>query len=172
MQHQAGHRQVNECLRCGGEFLVVFRETSLASQPRKGPLDDPATRQHLKARRGRWWLRVSATPHPARRPLDHRDGPAERRFDPVFATSPITRIDPQMGQTRQAAILSVEYQAGAIAVGDVGGMHDSAEDQALGVDQEVAFAPTQFLRPIIAAGPPFSVVLTDWLSRMAALGVG
>jgi hypothetical protein len=49
-------------------------------------------------------------------------------------------------------------------------MDDRAEDQAPGVDQQVPLAPVQLLGAIVAAAPPFSVVLADWLSRIAAVG--
>jgi hypothetical protein len=40
------------------------------------------------------------------------------------------------------------------------------------IDEDVAFSSVDFLARIVSAKPPFSVVLTDWLSMMAALGVG
>jgi hypothetical protein len=46
------------------------------------------------------------------------------------------------------------------------------DDQAEGVDQEVALAAVDPLGAVIAVPPPRSVVLTLWLSRIAALGVG
>ena len=144
----------------------------MASQPGEGPLDDPAAREDLEAARGRRRLAVGPAPDPARRALDDRDGPAQCRFDPVFAAAAIARVDPQMCQARETAILSVEHQEGTVTVGDVGGMNDRAQEEALGIDQQMPLAATQFLRAIIAAGPPFSVVLTDWLSRLAALGSG
>jgi hypothetical protein len=69
-------------------------------------------------------------------------------------------------------ILVVQHQRGTVTVGDVGGVNYDSEDEPLGVDEEMSLATTQVLRTVIAMGPPFSVVLTDWLSRMAALGSG
>jgi hypothetical protein len=49
-------------------------------------------------------------------------------------------------------------------------VHDSFQDEALRVDQEVALAPADLFGTIIATcGPPFSVVFTDWLSRPIGL---
>ncbi len=59
----------------------------------------------------------------------------------------------------------------AIRILDVGGVHDHAERQSLRVDRDVALAPLQPLRRIPAARPPFSVVLTLWVSMMAAVGL-
>jgi hypothetical protein len=47
---------------------------------------------------------------------------------------------------------------------------DHGEDQAERVDQDVPLPPGDFLAPVVTSGPPFSVVLTDWLSMIAAEG--
>jgi hypothetical protein len=51
-------------------------------------------------------------------------------------------------------------------------MDDRHEQKPKRVDQDVPLAPIYLLAGIVASGPPFSVVFTDWLSKMAALGVG
>jgi len=51
-----------------------------------------------------------------------------------------------------------------------GGMDNHGEDQSHRVDHKVAFSPVYALTSIIPSDPPFSVVLTDWLSMMPALG--
>jgi hypothetical protein len=54
-----------------------------------------------------------------------------------------------------------------------GGFVDlDGEDHSERVDDEMTFSSVDFLARVISAEPPFSVVLTDWLSMMAALGVG
>ena len=50
-------------------------------------------------------------------------------------------------------------------------MHDHGQQQPQGVDHDVALAPLDLLAGVVAPGPATSVVWTDWLSRMAALGV-
>jgi len=50
-------------------------------------------------------------------------------------------------------------------------MHHDGEDQADGVDNDMSLAAVDFLARVVAADPPFSVVLTLWLSMIAALGV-
>jgi hypothetical protein len=45
-------------------------------------------------------------------------------------------------------------------------------DQPEGVDQQVPLATVDLLGAVVAVRPPFSVVLTLWLSRITALGVG
>jgi len=50
-------------------------------------------------------------------------------------------------------------------------MHDNGQNEAHGIDHDMAFAAGDLLAGIISTEPPFSVVLTLWLSMMAALGV-
>jgi hypothetical protein len=45
-----------------------------------------------------------------------------------------------------------------------------SEHQAHGVDQQVPLAAIQLLGAVVASRPPFSVVFTDWLSMIPALG--
>ena len=51
-------------------------------------------------------------------------------------------------------------------------MHHHSQQQAQRIDHDMVLAARHFLARIIAPRPPFSVVLTDWLSMIAALGVG
>jgi hypothetical protein len=51
-------------------------------------------------------------------------------------------------------------------------MYHDCEQQPHGVNYDVALASFNQLPRIEPTGPPFSVVFTDWLSMMAALGVG
>ena len=58
----------------------------------------------------------------------------------------------------------------AIAVWHTGGGDDDRQQQAERIDEEVAFAAFDLFVCIEATDPPFSVVLTDWLSMIPALG--
>jgi hypothetical protein len=51
-------------------------------------------------------------------------------------------------------------------------MDHNGQQQSNGVYHNMTLTSIDFLASIIAPGPPFSVVFTDWLSMMAALGVG
>lgn len=71
----------------------------------------------------------------------------------------------QLGQRRQ-------HGTRTVPIGHICGMDDHSQDQAPGVDQQVPLTPAQLCGTIVAAAPPFSVVLVDWLSRIAAIGAG
>jgi hypothetical protein len=68
-----------------------------------------------------------------------------------------------------------EHGQAAVAVLDVGGMDARAQQQTERVDQDVALASLDLLARVVArrvgARPPFSALLTLWLSRIAALGL-
>jgi hypothetical protein len=49
----------------------------------------------------------------------------------------------------------------AIAVLHTGGCHHYGADAPEGIDQDVPLAPLDLLAHVVAADPPFSVVLTD-----------
>ena len=66
------------------------------------------------------------------------------------------------------------HQHAAIAVLDVGSMHDGVDQQALRIDEDVAFLALDLLASIVARrimNPPFSALLTLWESMTAALGL-
>ena len=50
-------------------------------------------------------------------------------------------------------------------------MHDNGDQQAERVDEDVALATIDLLARVVAVRPPFSVVFSDWLSMMPALGL-
>ncbi len=70
--------------------------------------------------------------------------------------------------------MAIQNQKGAVAVLQVGRVHDDGEDQAEGVDQEMALLALDLLARVSAravdARPPFSAPFTLWLSITPALG--
>ncbi len=92
---------------------------------------------------------------------------------PADKASPITQGNPQVTQAGKLWFNTPFEQAlSAIPVVDVGRMYQDFQDKALGIDQDMPFATFDLLATLIASKLPFSVVLTDWLSIMAALGWG
>ena len=59
-----------------------------------------------------------------------------------------------------------------IPIGEIGGLDLHRQRQATRIDQQMTLAAVQFLGPVPAARPPFSVVFALWLSKIAALGAG
>jgi hypothetical protein len=49
-------------------------------------------------------------------------------------------------------------------------MYDDGDQKAKRVDEDVALTTIDLLARVVAVRPPFSVVFTDWLSMMPALG--
>ena len=80
----------------------------------------------------------------------------------------------RLQEGKEPARLAVQDQAGAVAVLQVGRMHDDREDQAEGVDEEMALLAFDLFARVIArrvdARPPFSALFTLWLSITPALG--
>jgi hypothetical protein len=103
---------------------------------------------------------------------------AKRRLHPLDEATAIARVHPQVPEPREPLLKigqGLQQEATAVAVRDISGMDQRLEHKALGIDEQVPLAPGQFLASIVAVRvrrPPFSVVLTDWLSMIAALGVG
>ena len=68
-----------------------------------------------------------------------------------------------------------EERAAAVAILNVGGGDEAVQQQALGIDQNMALLALDQLARIeavrIDAKPPFSPLLTVWLSMMPAVGL-
>src|SRR2546430_5786441 len=81
-------------------------------------------------------------------------------------------IHPDELETRKAVFQRQEQIFAAVMVLKTGLVHELVHDQPIRVDQEVPLAAFDLFAPVVAAPPPFWLVLTDWLSMMAALAVG
>ena len=145
------------------EALPVLGQPSAAAKPGKSAFDDPALGQHDEG--------------PGIRPLDDLDrhgckGPSDCALE---LRSLIAAIDEEPGQEREGAEQGRHQQRSAVAVLDVGGMDDGAHQQALRIDQDVALLTVDLLARVVArrvdARPPFSALLTLWLSMIAAVGL-
>jgi hypothetical protein len=49
-------------------------------------------------------------------------------------------------------------------------MNDDGDEQSQRIYKKMSFSPVDLLARVVTVGPPFSVVFTDWLSMIAALG--
>ena len=157
-EHQVYHRNMNPCLAGFRQFFVVFAESPTPAQPGQGALHHPSPGQHLKP------VAVRIPAHHAQHPIT--GGPSPRHQPP--SVGGISPDDLEPGEPVQQLD---QHQLGPIPVLDVGGMNCYGQEQPGGIHYNVALAPRYLLPRIVAPGPPFSVVFTDWLSMMAALGV-
>jgi hypothetical protein len=161
MNHQVDHCNANHRFTGFRERLVVFRQSTVFAEPREGPFNNPAFGQHFKA------VRRSA--------LHDLDGPAIPSDRPVDESAGITAVGEDQPQTSQpTGIVSqlLHQQLATIPILDIGRMHNQGHDQAQRVYDQMTLAAAYFLARVVATVPPFSAVLTDWLSRMPTEGVG
>ena len=69
----------------------------------------------------------------------------------------------------------VEHERGAVAILNVGGMNDNAQQEAERINEDLQFPPRDLLARIVALRvkrrPPFCAALALWLSMIAAVGL-
>jgi hypothetical protein len=141
------------------EMIGRPTQTTIATEPGKGPLQDPPLGQNLKASHVGVAFDDLQDPVPQRAgPVDHLGGASPIGPDPVEPGE----LSDRLGQ----------HQLGPVAVLDVGGVDDDGQEQAHRVYDDVPLASLDLLAGVVAARPPFSAVFTDWLSMIAAEGVG
>ncbi len=141
-----------------GSLFVVFAQPTTSAQPGQRTLYHPPARQHLKL------VAIRFTFHHGQQPIASDPRP---HHQPARVAC-IRPNDPQPGKSAQQF---GQHQLSAIPVLNVGGMNHHGQEQPHGVHYDVALASGNLFTRVIASGPPFSVVFTDWLSMMAALGV-
>ena len=153
------HRDMNPGFSCFRQGFVVLTQPTRPTQPSQSAFYNPPTRQHLKA--------VAV-----RRPSDDLQQPATEGTSPVDQLPSIGPIGPDQLEPGVPAHQCAQHQFGSVAVLDVRSVDDDRQKQAKRINYHMALAASDLLARIIAPRPPFSVVLTDWLSMMAAVGVG
>jgi len=153
------HGQVNHGLAALGEHLVILAETSVSLEPPEGSLDDPPLGQDDET------CHIVAA-------LDDLQNPTAKFSRPVDQLSGIAAVGPDQLQPRETAFEFRQHQFGPVAVLDAGGMHHHGQHQSKRVYDEMTLSAVDFLAGIVPTRPPFSTVFTDWLSRIAAEGLG
>ena len=153
------HRQIDDRLAAFGECLVILAQSAISTEPRERSLHNPSLRQDHEAR------------HVVAAPNDLQNPPSQLSC-PFDQPARVPAIGPDQLQPGEAALEQRQHQLGPVAVLNVGRVHHHSQDQAEGVYNDVALAPVDLLAGVVAACPPFSAVLTDWLSMIAAEGEG
>src|SRR5258706_9489074 len=156
MKHPADHGDINPGFADGGISFIVFAETTILAQPSESTFNNPALGQHDKGFQ-------FATAH------NFSDN-AEKGLTPVQqGWTIIAAVEQHFAPTRIEGN-AFEQVPCAITLGPVGWMHQGLYHPALTVNRNMAFSSLHLFATIVAAWPPFSVVLTDWLSTMSKLG--
>jgi hypothetical protein len=94
--------------------------------------------------------------------FDDLDVPSQLGLDPpAFAFILVSAVSPDQLQTRKAAFERRKHELAAALILDVSLMHQHAQDQPSGVEQQMALPAFDLVSAIIATHPPFCVVLTD-----------
>lgn len=153
------HSYVDPSLCCLGQGFIVFAQTTTPTQPRQRSFNDPASWQYLEL------VGVSWT-------LDYLHNPARQRLNPVNQLSRVASVRPDQLEAGETPYQFVDNKLSPIPVLDISRVGHDGQEQTHGVYHDVPLASRHLLASVITARPPFSVVFTDWLSIMAALGVG
>src|SRR4051794_109730 len=159
VQHEADHGQLDHGLGDLGQLLVLPGEAAPPAEPAERPLRHPAPGEEDEA-------------GAAREPAHDDQGQPEQEAgqqgrEPVVGAVGEHDLEPGVEPLQPP-----QQVDGAVRVLDVGGVDDDPEQQAAGVDRDVPLPALDLLGRVVAAGPPFSVAFTLWVSMMAAEGLG
>ncbi len=98
----------------------------------------------------------------------------QTRPSPAWNFGPLAAVGVEPEQERKQPEQRAHQQHAAVAILNVGGMHDGLHQQALRIDENVALLALGLLPGIETMrvrDPPFSALLTLWLSMIAADGL-
>ena len=159
VQHQSAHRNLHPSCAALRQFLIIFAQTPLPTQPAQCARHCPTPRQHRKTtlpRRARRYLQAAAQPFP----------------HPFRQRAAIRAISPNQPPPRHLARQFPQYRPGAIAVRHIRRGRYCRQRQPRRIYHNMTLAARHFFAGIVTARPTFSVVFTDWRSIMAASGSG
>jgi hypothetical protein len=140
-------------------LFVVFREPTVLRQPAERTFNNPTMRQDYK-------------PLNIVRPFEDLQHPAGESGAPRHQLPGIAAVRPDQPQARKRPAQLLQHQLGTVPVLDPGAVDDHRQDHSQRVYHDVALAPFDILAFVVAVDPPFWGVFTDWLSMIAADGVG
>src|SRR4051794_4417111 len=124
-----------------GETFVVADGAAAAVDPGEGPLDGPSAVQHdeggLPGQFG-----------------DDLDGEPEVGGGPVDEFAGVAAVGPEQTDAREADAQRPEQGPGGVAVLDVRAGDQDGQQQAAGVDHDVAFTAIDLLPGVVAAAGP------------------
>ena len=163
-QHEADGCEFQEGERAAVEIFPILGEAAAAVEPGDRAFDDPALGQ-LHEPLG---LRGSFDDFGFESGQDVGERVAEDR-------SLIGAVGKQLYEKWKLTEQRRQQHDAAVAILDAGGMHDGVQQQAQRINENMPLLALDQLAGIeavrIDAGPPFSALLTLWLSMMAAVGL-
>ena len=159
MNHHVDHDEVDHRFAGGRKHFVVLAHSTIPADPCEGALHDPAFGQHRKADD-----RVGT--------FDDVQRPTAERFGPFDQLARVAAIGPDFFQSRINAAKFLEHELRPVAVLHVRRVYHDGQNQPQRIDNDVPLAAVDLLARVVAARSPFSVVLTLWLSTIAADGMG
>lgn len=154
---------MQECERAAVQAFPILAQSATAVQPSDCALDEPALGQHheLSGVTAPYYLHVHLAADPLQTLSEVR---------PL-----ISAVGIELQQKRIQSEQAGHQQHAAVAVLDIGGMHDSCHQQALRIDKEVPLLALDLLAAVkpgtINRRPPFSAPFTLWLSMIPAVGL-
>src|SRR4051812_20847618 len=158
MEHEADHRQGDHGFGDLGQLFIVFGQAPPAAEPTERSLDHPSPRLHDEAAA-------------ARDAADDDQRQAEQEAGEQGRKAVVDAVGEHSTKPGVERLHALEQVPEAIGILNVGRLHDHAQQPSLRVHRDMAPAPLQPLGGIPAARSPFSVVLTLWVSTMAAVGL-
>jgi len=130
--------------------LEVLGQTTAVADPGGGPFNAPAFGQHNKA------MQIAALDD--LQPPGTGFGDSLRHCRTLVATISIDAFD-----EREGAMSPPRYGSGTVAILNVGGMNDDAQQQAQRIDGDMALAPFDLLARVVTRRvdrrPPFTAPL-------------
>ena len=145
-EHDADHGEADECSNGRCVAFEVASQATVTTDPRERSFDDPPFRQDLKSSSVRSLddLQAPGTSAPHR----HR-----------HLASRVSAIGKDALDEREQSSRPAQQVEGAIAVLNIGGMNDNAQQEAQRVDQDVPLATLDLLARVVARrikpSPPF-----------------
>ena len=153
------HSYVDPRLRGLTYLFVVFAQATTPAEPCECSLDHPSERQDIELATVPW------TPHDFKPPSCQAPYPLDQ-------LSTIARVSPDQAQTLKPTLQFTDNQLRSISVLNVCRMNHHIQQQSCGIYYDVSLSTIYLFACVLAARAPFSVVLADWLSMIAALGSG
>jgi hypothetical protein len=161
-EHDAAHGEVNPGFFTAGKDFVVLGESTPGGKPGERALDDPAPCEHVEATGADLFpldlnfLRHPHTADAAPRMLHDLDLPAKGGFDPLAeAAFLVSTLGPDQLQTGETASKRLQQEFATVVILDVGLMHQHLQQESIGIDKDMALAPSHACAAIVAAPPPF-----------------